>query len=70
MRAYHTAVHLGVNIRLKEARMFGLTIIGTVFSWLLYGPFLKEANRACRIIEAREGARHSHRAYARVNVRY
>lgn len=50
--------------------MFGLTIIGSIFSWLLYGPFLKEANRACRIIEAREGARHSHRAYARVNVRY
>ena len=50
--------------------MFGLTMIGSVFSWLLYGPFLKEANRACKIIEAREGMRYSRRAYAQVNARY
>ena len=50
--------------------MFELMIIGIVFSRLLYGPFLKEANRACKIIQEREEKRYSYRGYARVNIRY
>lgn len=50
--------------------MLELTIIGSVFSWLLYGPFLKEANRACKIIEAREKGQYPEWGHSHVNVRY
>jgi len=37
--------------------MIALCILGGVYCYLLYGPFLRESGRACKAIERKFGAK-------------
>ncbi len=50
--------------------MLELTVVGIAFSWLLYGPFLKESDRAEKALRRRFRRRQQSKARPLTFVRY